>query len=75
MKYQGLMRAVVIALLTVGVFAEGQRFCGSASAQSRQKWEYQSAKLGHDRELNLLGDNGREAVGINDNWVRLKRGK
>ena len=68
-----LVRVVLLAMMFFG-----------ASAQARQKWEYQvvkadrierSAALLEVKGLSQLGEDGWEAVGINDSWVLLKRSK
>ena len=67
-----------------GAFMIGQWYSPSTSAQARQKWEYQvvkadrierSAALLEVKGLSQLGEDGWEAVGINDSWVLLKRSK
>ena len=79
-----LVRVVFVALMFFGAFIIGQHHPLSASAQTRQKWEYQvvkadrierSAALLEVKGLSQLGEDGWEAVGINDSWVLLKRSK
>ena len=79
-----LVRVVLLALMFLGAFMIGQRRSPSASAQARQKWEYQvvkadrierSAAVLEVKGLSQLGEDGWEAVGINDSWVLLKRSK
>jgi hypothetical protein len=69
----------------VVAFGIGQRYSASTTAQSRQKWEYQVVKadrVDHDggntlhiKGLSQLGEDGWEAVGMNDSWVLLKRAR
>ena len=84
MMSHSLVRVVLLALMFFGAFIIGQRHSPSASAQTRQKWEYQvvkadrierSAALLEVKGLSQLGEDGWEAVGINDSWVLLKRSK
>ena len=84
MTLHRLVRVVLLALMFFGAFIVGQRHSPSASAQARQKWEYQvvkadrierSATLLEVKGLSQLGEDGWEAVGINDSWVLLKRSK
>jgi hypothetical protein len=85
MRSHRLVRAILLTLLLLGAFVIGQRYSGSASAQARQKWEYQVVKADRiERQgttglevkgLNKLGEDGWDAVGINDSWVLLKRSK
>ena len=79
-----LVRVVLLALMFFGAFMIGQRHSSSVAAQARQKWEYQvvkadrierSAALLEVKGLSQLGEDGWEAVGINDSWVLLKRSK
>jgi len=79
-----LVGVVLLALMFFGAFIIGQRHSPSASAQARQKWEYQvvkadrierSAPLLEIKGLSQLGGDGWEAVGINDSWVLLRRSK
>ena len=79
-----LVRVVLVALMFFGAFIIGQRHFPSSSAQARQKWEYQVVKadrierstaLLEVKGLSQLGEDGWEAVGINDSWVLLKRSK
>jgi len=76
---------VSLAALLFAVFGAGNRYSVSASAQAKQKWEYQIVKLDRIERsttgtfalqgLSNLGDDGREAVSINDSWILLKREK
>jgi len=84
MRSHRLVRMVLLTLMFFGAFIMGQRHSASASAQARQKWEYQvvkadrierSAALLEVKGLSQLGEDGWEAVGINDSWVLLKRSK
>jgi hypothetical protein len=70
--------------MSLGAFMIGQHST-SASAQARQKWEYQVVKADRierngaasleGKGLSKLGEDCWEAVGINDSWVLLKRSK
>ena len=84
MTSQRLVRMVLLALMFLGAFIIGQRHSPSASAQARPKWEYRvvkadrierSAAVLEVKGLSQLGEDGWEAVGINDSWVLLKRNK
>ena len=85
MRSRRLVRVVLLTLVFLGAFIVGQRYSPSTSAQARQKWEYQLVKAdriernGADslvvKGLSRLGEDGWEAVGINDSWVLLKRSK
>jgi hypothetical protein len=84
MRSHRLVKVVLLALMFFGAFIIGQRHSPSASAQVRQKWEYQVVKadrierggaLFEVQGLSKLGEDGWEAVGINDSWVLLKRSK
>ena len=85
MRLHRLVRVVLLTLLLLGAFVVGQRYSGSASAQARQKWEYQVVKADRIERigaaglevkgLSKLGEDGWDAVGINDSWVLLKRSK
>ena len=80
-----LVRVVLLALMFFGAFIIGQRHSPSASAQARQKWEYQVVKADRIERngaatlevkgLAKLGEDGWEAVAINDSWVLLKRSR
>ena len=69
----------------LGALIIGQRYSPTTSAQARQKWEYQVVKADRIERsgaaslevkgLSKLGEDGWEAVGINDSWVLLKRSK
>jgi len=82
MTFHRLVRVVLLALMLLCAFIIGQPHFPSSSAQARQKWEYQvvkadrierSAALLEVKGLSQLGEDGWEAVGINDSWVLLKR--
>ena len=76
---------VLLTLMFLGAFLIGQWNPASTSAQARQKWEYQVVKADRIERngptslevkgLAKLGEDGWEAVGINDSWVLLKRSK
>jgi hypothetical protein len=76
---------VSLAALLLAAFGAGHRYSVSASAQAKQKWEYQIVKLDRIERittgtfevkgLSNLGDDGWEAVSINDSWILLKRNK
>ena len=76
---------VLATLMILGAFVIGQRYSTSASAQTRQKWEYQVVKADRIERngvatleikgLSKLGEDSWEAVGINDSWVLMKRSK
>jgi hypothetical protein len=71
-----VVKVFVVALMLCGAFITGQYLLGTASAQSRPRWEYQVVKI--DRMdnanpgtfqilgLSKLGEEGWEAVGMND---------
>ena len=75
----------LLTLMFVGAFIVGERYSPSTSAQARQKWEYQVVKADRIERngatslevkgLSKLGEDGWEAVGMNDSWVLLKRSK
>lgn len=83
MRSHWLVRVILLTLMFLGAFVIGGRY--SASAQARQKWEYQLVKADRIERgragslevkgLSELGENGWEAVGITDSWVLLKRSK
>ena len=85
MRSRRLVRVVLLTLVFLGAFIVGQRYSPSTSAQARQKWEYQLVKADRIERngaeslavkgLSRLGEDGWEAVGINDSWVLLKRSK
>ena len=85
MRSNRSVRVVCFALMLLGAFLIGQSYSAPTSAQARQKWEYQIVKAdridrkGADalevRGLSKLGEDGWEAVGINDSWVLMKRSK
>ena len=85
MRSHGFARVIVLTLMFLSAFIIGQRYSPSASAQARQKWEYQVVKADRIERsgnasievkgLSKLGEDGWEAVGINDSWVLLKRSK
>ena len=85
MRLHRSFRVVIFALMLLGAFLVGQRYSPSAWAQGRQKWEYQIVKADRiDRSgaaalevrgLSKLGEDGWEAVGMNDSWVLMKRSK
>jgi len=71
-------------MILLGFFAGAWR-ATPASAQARQKWDYQLIKLGgmepntgggfEVRGLAKMGEDGWEVVGINDSWALLKRSR
>ena len=71
--------------LLLVAFAVEQRRPASVSAQSRVKWEYQIVKadrvesrpggIVEVKGLSQLGEDGWEAVGMNESWILLKRSK
>ena len=85
MSAHRLVKVILLTLMFVGAFIIGQRHSPSTSAQARQKWEYQVVKADRIEKsgtssldvkgLSKLGEEGWEAVGINDSWVLLKRNK
>ena len=85
MRSHWLVRVVLSTLMILGAFVIGQRYSASTSAQARQKWEYQVVKADRIERngaaafeikgLSKLGEDGWEAVSINDSWVLLKRSK
>ena len=84
MTLHRLLRVIVLTLMCLGAFGVGQRYSPSTSAQTSRKWEYQVVKADRIESngaalevkgLSKLGENGWEAVGINDSWVLLKRSK
>jgi hypothetical protein len=85
MRSHWLIRVVLSTLMILGALVIGQRYSASTSAQARQKWEYQVVKADRIERngaaaleikgLSKLGEDGWEAVGINDSWVLLKRTK
>lgn len=85
MRLDRLVRVVLLTLMLLGAFGAGQWYSVSTSAQARQKWDYQVVKADRIERsgtaslevkgLSKLGEDGWEAVGINDSWVLLKRSK
>ena len=85
MRLDRLVRVVLLTLMLLGAFGAGQLYSVSTSAQARQKWEYQVVKADRIERngaaafevkgLDKLGEDGWEAVGINDSWVLLKRSR
>jgi len=85
MRSHRFVRVILLTLMFLGAFIIGQRYSPSTSAQARQKWEYQVVKADRIERsgnaslevkgLSKLGEEGWEAVGINDSWVLLKRSK
>ena len=84
MTLHRLVRVVLLALMFLGAFMIGQRRSPSASAQARQKWEYQVVKADRIERsgpflevkgLSKLDEDGWEGVGISDSWVLFKRSK
>ena len=85
MKLNRFVRTVSLAALLLAAFGVGHWYSVSASAQAKQKWEYQIVKLDridHSttgtfevKGLNHLGDDGWEAVSVNDSWILLRRNK
>jgi hypothetical protein len=85
MRLHWLVRVVLLTLMLLVAFGVGQRYSASTSAQPKQKWEYQVVKADQiDRNgvgpfevkgLSKLGEDGWEAVGLNDSWVLLKRSR
>jgi hypothetical protein len=84
MNLHGITRVALLAMLLFGAFGFGH-YSTSVSAQGRQKWEYRVVKLDRMQQnaadtfevkgLSGLGEDGWEAVSINDSWVLLKRSK
>ena len=76
MRSQRLVELLVSTLLLLGAFSVGQLYSASTSAQARQKWEYQVVGIPRGSKiLNTRGEDGWEAVGLNNYWVLLKRSK
>ena len=85
MRLHMLVKVVLMTLILLGAFGVGQWHSASTSAQARQSWEYQVVKADRIERngaaafevkgLSKLGEEGWEAVGINDSWVLLKRSK
>ena len=84
MRSHRLPRVTLFTLTLLATFGAGHWYSTSTSAQARQKWEYRvvkadrierSAALLEVKGLSQLGEDGWEAVGINDSWVLLKRSK
>jgi hypothetical protein len=85
MRSHRFVRVILLTLMFLGALIIGQRYSPTTSVQARQKWEYQVAKADRIERsgnaslevkgLSKLGDDGWEAVGINDSWVLLKRSK
>ena len=85
MKLIRLGWVLLTILLTLAAYGFGPGRQASASAQTRTKWEYQIVKADRvDRSpagalqvkgLSQLGDDGWEAVGMNESWVLLKRSR
>jgi len=85
MRSPRLVRFLVLTLVLFGAFCIGQVYSASTSAQARQKWEYQVVgvppQIGAGRKaenlkvLNTLGEDGWEAVGLNNYSLLLKRSK
>jgi len=85
MRSHRFLRVILLTLMFLGAFIIGQRYSPTTSAQARQKWEYQVVKADRIERsgnasleikgLSKLGEDGWEAVGINDSWVLLKRSK
>ena len=79
-----MVRIALLTLMLLGAVMIDQHSL-SASAQARPKWEYQVVKADRIERngvaslevkcLSKLGEDGWEAVGINDSWVLLKRSK
>jgi hypothetical protein len=44
-KLNGFVRMISLAVLLLAAFGVGHRYSVSASAQAKQKWEYQIVKL------------------------------
>ena len=83
MRSHAFIRLFLLAAMLLATFGIGERYSASTAAQSRDRWEYQVVKAdrieqnGADtfqiRGLRKLGEDGWEAVGMNDSWVLLKR--
>lgn len=75
MTLSSVPRVCFVTLLLIIAFAAGQQSARSVSAQTRQRWEYQTIRKRND-QLNKLGEDGWEAVNMTDNdFVLLKRSK
>ena len=84
MNLHWFARVVLLAVMLLGAFGFGH-YSTSVSAQGRPKWEYRVVKLDRIQPnaagtfevkgLSGLGEDGWEAVSINDSWVLLKRSK
>jgi len=84
MTLHRLLRVMLLTLMCLGAFGFGQWYSPSTWAQTSGQWEYQVVKADRIESngaalevkgLSKLGENGWEAVGINDSWVLLKRSK
>jgi hypothetical protein len=85
MNSNRIFAAGFTALLLLVAFVAGQWRTTAAVAQNRPGWEYQvlradkierSASGGAEiKELKRFGDDGWEAIAMNDSWVLLKRAR
>jgi hypothetical protein len=85
MKSRTFVRVLLLTAVLIAAFGIGERYSGFTSAQSRQKWEYQVVKADRIvdnragtteiKGLGKLGEDGWEAIGMNESWVLLKRSR
>jgi hypothetical protein len=75
-------RIVLVSLTLVAAFVAGQHSSSAVAAQSHAKWEYKiidhgpfHSMPGLTGELNKLGEEGWEAVSMNNVSVLLRRSK